>query len=70
MNKVYTLFNLFLSFILAKNPHGYPVRGILYDLGNESDGLIGACKPSFRAATTDVRNVITANICELRAETG
>ncbi len=26
MNKVYTLFNLFLSFILTKNPHGYPVK--------------------------------------------
>ncbi len=25
MNKVYTLFNLFSSFILAKNPHRYPV---------------------------------------------
>ncbi len=25
MNKVYTLFNLFSSFILAKNPHEYPV---------------------------------------------
>ncbi len=26
VNKVYTLFNLFLSFIVAKNPHRYPVR--------------------------------------------
>ncbi|PSR72541.1 hypothetical protein PHLCEN_2v11589 [Hermanssonia centrifuga] len=29
MNKAYTLFNLFLSFILAKNPHGYPVKANL-----------------------------------------
>ncbi len=27
MSKVYTLFNLFPSFILAKNPHRYPVVG-------------------------------------------
>ncbi len=26
MNKVYTLFNLFSSFIVAKKPHRYPVK--------------------------------------------
>ncbi len=45
MNKAYTLFNLFLSFIRAKNPHGYPVHRDLYSRG------VGMTWPGLRIVT-------------------